>query len=77
MPDRRWGEVPKALVVLKPSLEASEAELIEFCRSRLSHYKCPQSVEFVDALPRTGTGKVLKRQLRKKYWKGHDSMRPE
>ena len=77
VPDRRWGEVPKALVVLKPGEKATEVELIEFCRSRLSHYKCPQSVEFLDALPRTGTGKVLKRQLRKKYWKGQDSMRPE
>jgi len=76
-PDRRWGEVPKALVVLKPGAKATEAELLEFCRSRLSHYKCPQSVDFLDALPRTGTGKVLKRQLRNKYWKAQDSMRPE
>ena len=77
VPDRRWGEVPKALVVLKPGSKATEAELLEFCRSRLTHYKCPQSVEFLEALPRTGTGKVLKRQLRRKYWKGQDSMRPE
>ena len=77
VPDPRWGEVPKALVVLKPGALATETELIEFCRSRLSHYKCPQSVEFLDALPRTGTGKVLKRQLRKKYWKDQDSLRPE
>ena len=77
VPDRRWGEVPKALIVLKPGVKATEAELLEFCRSRLSHYKCPQSVEFLDALPRTGTGKVLKRQLRRKYWKSQDSMRPE
>jgi len=77
VPDRRWGEVPKALVVLKPGENTTEAELLEFCRSRLSHYKCPQSVEFLDTLPRTGTGKVLKRQLRRKYWKGQDSMRPE
>ncbi len=77
VPDRRWGEVPKALVVLKPGATATEAELLEFCRSRLSHYKCPQSVEFLDALPRTGTGKVLKRELRKKYWKDRNSMRPE
>ncbi len=66
-PDSRWGEVPKALAVLKPGARASEAELLEFCRSRLSHYKCPRSIEFLDALPKTGTGKILKRELRKKY----------
>jgi acyl-CoA synthetase (AMP-forming)/AMP-acid ligase II len=65
--DTRWGEVPKALVVLKPGANATEADLLEFCRSRLSHYKCPHSVEFVEALPKTGTGKILKRELRKKY----------
>ncbi len=63
----RWGEVPKALVVLKPSAEASEASLIEHTRGLLSHYKCPHSVVFVEALPKTGTGKVLKKDLRKQY----------
>ena len=77
VPDERWGEVPKALVVLKPNMQASEIELIEHCRSRLTHYKCPHSVEFLDSLPRTGTGKVLKRDLRKKYWPGRETMRPE
>ncbi|HMD31481.1 MAG TPA: fatty acid--CoA ligase [Candidatus Acidoferrales bacterium] len=78
VPHPTWGEVPKALVVLKPGAQATEAELIEFCRARLAHYKCPRSVEFQDApLPRTGTGKVLKRELRKKYWKGQDTIRPE
>jgi len=67
VPDCKWGEVPKALVVLKPGTSATEAELLEFCRSRLSHYKCPRSVEFLDSLPKTGTGKLLKRELRKKY----------
>ncbi|HKW56212.1 MAG TPA: long-chain-fatty-acid--CoA ligase [Candidatus Acidoferrum sp.] len=77
VPDARWGEVPKALVVLRPSQQASERELIEHCRARLTHYKCPQSVEFLDQLPRTGTGKVLKRELRKKYWQGQETIRPE
>ncbi len=75
--DVKWGEVPKALVVLKPSAQTSELELIEFCRSRLAHYKCPHSVEFRDALPKTGTGKILKRELRKKYWRGEDTNMPE
>jgi fatty-acyl-CoA synthase len=68
VPDEKWGEVPKALVVLKPGAHAGEMELIEHCRSRLAHYKCPHSVEFLESLPKTGTGKVLKRELRKKYW---------
>lgn len=68
VPDPRWGEAPKALVVLKPGIDAGEQELLDFCRSRLAHYKCPRSVDFLEALPRTGTGKVLKKDLRKKYW---------
>jgi acyl-CoA synthetase (AMP-forming)/AMP-acid ligase II len=77
VPDPRWGEVPKALVVMKPGVPATEGELIDFCRTQISHYKCPRSVEFLDALPRTGTGKVLKKELRKKYWSGTESIRPE
>jgi fatty-acyl-CoA synthase len=65
--DQKWGEVPRAVVVVKPGRRLSEAELIEFCRSRLAHYKCPQSIEFCESLPKTATGKVLKRELRKKY----------
>jgi fatty-acyl-CoA synthase len=65
--DQRWGEVPKALVVLKPGATATEAELVEFSRSCLTHYKCPKSVLFVDSLPKTGTGKVLKKNLRAQY----------
>ena len=67
VPDEKWGELPKALVVLKPGSNLGEGELIEFCRSRLAHFKCPRSVEFVPGLPKTGTGKVLKKDLRQKY----------
>ena len=67
VPDDKWGEVPKALIVLKPGAQVTQAELLEFCRSQLAHYKCPRSIEFVESLPKTGTGKVLKRDLRKKY----------
>jgi fatty-acyl-CoA synthase len=77
VPDERWGEVPKALVVLKPDAVVTEAELLEFCRSRLSHYKCPRSFEFVASLPKTGTGKILKKDLRKKYWEGKETIRPD
>lgn len=68
--DQKWGEVPKAVVVVKPGCELSEVELIEFCRARMAHYKCPQSIEFCESLPKTATGKVLKRDLRKKYQMG-------
>ena len=77
VPDTTWGEVPKALVVLKPGAHANESELIDHCRARLAHYKCPRSIEYLESLPRTGTGKILKRDLRKKYWHGRDTLRPE
>jgi acyl-CoA synthetase (AMP-forming)/AMP-acid ligase II len=62
-------------VVLKPEAQASEKELLEFCRSRIAHYKVPHSVEFLSSLPKTGTGKILKKDLRKKYWGGRETMR--
>jgi fatty-acyl-CoA synthase len=76
VPDKKWGEVPKALVVLKPDAATTESELIEFCRSRLAHYKCPHSFEFVISLPKTATGKILKKHLRKEYWQREETMRP-
>jgi fatty-acyl-CoA synthase len=76
VPDKKWGEVPKALVVLKPDAATTESELIEFCRSRLAHYKCPHSFEFVISLPKTATGKILKKHLRKEYWPAEETIRP-
>src|SRR5262249_13889283 len=55
VPDEKWGETVKALVVLAPDQSATEAELIEFCRGRMAHFKCPTSVEFRDELARTAT----------------------
>jgi fatty-acyl-CoA synthase len=69
-PDDRWGEVPAAIVVLKPGAQATEAELVEFCRARLAHYKCPKKVDFLEVLPRTATGKIQKNLLRDKFWGG-------
>ncbi|MGQ0548299.1 MAG: fatty acid--CoA ligase [Armatimonadota bacterium] len=70
VPDDQWGEVPKALVVLKPGATATEDELIQFCRDRLAHFKAPKSVEFFESLPKGGTGKILKGDLRERYWVG-------
>ena len=70
VPSERWGETVKAIVVLEPGAQASEAALIEFARTRLARYKCPTSVEFRDTLPRNPSGKVLKKDLREPYWRG-------
>jgi len=70
VPDTRWGEVPKALVVLKPNQHASAQDLITFCRGHMAHFKAPKTVEFVEALPKTATGKVQKFALREQYWAG-------
>ena len=67
VPDERWGETPKALVVLRETDAVSDTDLIAFCRDRLAHFKCPTSVEFLSALPRTATGKLQKFKLRKQY----------
>ena len=64
VPHERWGETPKAFAVLRPDALVSERELIDFARARLAHYKCPTSVEFVAALPKSATGKILKREIR-------------
>jgi acyl-CoA synthetase (AMP-forming)/AMP-acid ligase II len=77
VPDAKWGEVPKGLVVVKPGCELSESELLEFCRGRLAHFKCPRSIEFVEVLPKTATGKILKKNLRKKYWTDETIASPE
>ena len=68
VPHEKWGETPKALVVRRPGEEASEADLIAFCREHLAHFKCPTSIEFRDELPRTATGKLQKFKLREPYW---------
>ncbi len=72
VPDDRWGETVKAVVVARPGSRPDPSEIIVFCRSRLAHFKCPTSVDFVDALPRNPSGKVLKTELREPYWVGLD-----
>jgi acyl-CoA synthetase (AMP-forming)/AMP-acid ligase II len=72
VPDETWGETVKALVVLRDGEVADEAALIAFCRDRMAHFKCPTSVDFPDALPRTATGKLQKFKLREPYWAGRE-----
>jgi fatty-acyl-CoA synthase len=72
VPHDKWGETVLACVVLRPDTAATPAELIEHCRARLAHYKCPTTIELRDALPRTATGKLQKFRLRETYWAGRD-----
>jgi len=66
-PDPKWGEAIKAIVVKKPGAALTEAELIEWCRDKIGKFKIPKQVVFADSIPRTPTGKILKRELRQKY----------
>jgi fatty-acyl-CoA synthase len=70
IPDEHWGERPKAFVTVKPGRTVSEEEIIQHCRQRLAHFKCPAAVDFGD-LPKTSTGKVQKYVLREKEWAGY------
>jgi acyl-CoA synthetase (AMP-forming)/AMP-acid ligase II len=72
VPSEKWGETVKALVVLRQGQDASEEDLIGFCRERLAHFKCPTSVEFREALARTATGKLQKFKLRAPFWEGYE-----
>ncbi|MDG2306945.1 MAG: AMP-binding protein [Candidatus Binatia bacterium] len=72
VPDDEWGESVKAVVVLKPGQEASAKEIIDTARTHLASYQKPRSVDFVEALPKAPTGKILKRQLREPYWKNRE-----
>ena len=72
VPDDQWGESVKAVVSLKPGSQATEDELIAFCKEHLASYKAPKSVDVLEALPRNPTGKILKRDLRAPYWEGRD-----
>lgn len=71
VPSEKWGETVKAIVVDAPGGGASDEDLIAWCRERLAHYKCPTSVDRIEALPRNPSGKILKTELREPYWEGH------
>ncbi|MEW6213219.1 MAG: fatty acid--CoA ligase [Acidobacteriota bacterium] len=72
VPDEKWGEAVKAVVVKKAGADVTEEDIIAFARERMAHYKAPRSVDFVAALPRNPSGKILKRELRKPYWEGRN-----
>ena len=68
IPDSVWVERVHALVVLKPGAEATEKQIINFCRERIAHFKAPKGIEFVESLPKSPQGKILKKEVRQKYW---------
>ena len=70
VPDEKWGECVKAIIVAKPGTSPNEADIIAYAKTRIAGYKCPKSVDVVEALPRNASGKVLRRQLREPYWEG-------
>jgi long-chain acyl-CoA synthetase len=72
VPDPHWGESVKAIVVLKPGMSTTDQELIRFCKENIASYKKPSTIEFRESLPKSPTGKILKRVLRDEYWKGQD-----
>ena len=74
VPDERWGEAVKALVVLKQGRPADARAIMDYARARLAGYKLPKSIDFVDELPRNPSGKILKRALRERFWKGYERL---
>ena len=74
IPHDKWGETVVALVVVAPGATVTEADIVEHCREKLAHYKCPTAVEFRDELARTATGKLQKFKLRAPYWEGRERL---
>ncbi len=72
IPDDKWGEAVKAIVVMKPGKSATSTDIINFARTRIAGFKTPKTVDFLDALPRNPSGKILRRNLRDPYWAGKD-----
>jgi len=70
IPDEKWGEVPKAIIVLHENAQVTEQEIIDYCRDNIAHFKAPKAVEFVEELPKTATGKLQKFRLREMHWEG-------
>ena len=70
VPDEKWGETPKAIIVRKPGVEVTEQDIITYTREHLAKFKCPTSVDWIDVLPRNPSGKILKKDLRAPFWEG-------
>jgi acyl-CoA synthetase (AMP-forming)/AMP-acid ligase II len=73
-PSEGWGEIVRAVVVLKPGMSATEKEIIDHCKTTLAGYKCPKAVSFWDDLPKTIVGKIMKKEIKHMFWEGKDRM---
>jgi fatty-acyl-CoA synthase len=74
IPDQKWGETVKAVVVAKPGMRIEEADIIAWARDRIAAFKAPRSVDVIEALPRNASGKILRKDLRAPYWEGYERM---
>ena len=74
VPDEKWGESVKGFVVLQPDSSLDETEIISYSRTQIAGYKCPKTINFIEALPRNPSGKILRRELREPFWEGKDRM---
>jgi long-chain acyl-CoA synthetase len=74
VPDEKWGETVKAIITPSAGADPDHQALIEYCRQNLAHYKCPTSIERMETIPRNPSGKILKTELRRPYWAGHERM---
>lgn len=74
IPDQKWGETVKAVVVAKPGMSVEEADIIAWARERIAPFKAPRSVDVIEALPRNASGKILRKDLRAPYWEGYERM---
>lgn len=72
VPDEKWGESVKAIIVAKPEANPSAEDIIAYAKERIAGYKCPKTIDFIDALPRNPSGKILRKDLREPYWKGRE-----
>ena len=72
VPDDRFGEAVRAAVVLEPGAAVDAPTLVAFCRGRIAGYKCPRAIDVLEALPRTGSGKIDKKRMREPFWLGRD-----
>ena len=72
VPDEKWGEAVKAIIVPKEGTQPTPDSIIAWARERIAGYKCPKSVDYIDALPRNPSGKILRKDLREPYWEGQD-----
>ena len=73
IPDEEWGEAVHAIVVARPGVNLTKDKIMAYAREHLAGYKVPRSISFLDEIPRTGSGKILKRELRKPFWEGRKS----